>query len=183
MALYYNIAVDRMMSLLRYLTGSDEHWNAIQDDKLGNLDEYFDGRRNKFRLKLPVYAFLKSYFFYSSPLGKNETINISTAEKRFFVKMLMCLNDFRNWHSHSCHSNHVLEFSSSNQEESILFQELKGYMQAHYNTAVEKTIGDDAGLKDYFFKQLNPQIFSWLDLLDMNVWVILLLMLVLIATI
>jgi len=26
-------------------------------------------------------------------------------------------------------------------------------------------------------KQLNPQIFSWLDLLDMNVWVILLLML------
>jgi len=46
-----------------------------------------------------------------------------------------------------------------------------------YNATGNKFTPDGKGYLSQTIKQTNPQIFSWLDLLDMNVWVILFLML------
>ncbi|MDP4240270.1 MAG: ABC transporter permease [Bacteroidota bacterium] len=48
---------------------------------------------------------------------------------------------------------------------------------AVYAATANKFNKEGAAYSTQTIKQLNPQIFSWLDLLDMNVWVILLLML------
>lgn len=48
---------------------------------------------------------------------------------------------------------------------------------AVYGTTANKFSSEGKAYTTQTVKQLNPQIFSWLDLLDMNVWVILLLML------
>jgi lipoprotein-releasing system permease protein len=46
-----------------------------------------------------------------------------------------------------------------------------------YSTTANRFSKDGKAYSTQTIKQLNPQIFSWLDLLDMNVWVILILML------
>ncbi len=48
---------------------------------------------------------------------------------------------------------------------------------AVYGATANKFSADGKAYTTQTVKQLNPQIFSWLDLLDLNVWVILLLML------
>jgi lipoprotein-releasing system permease protein len=48
---------------------------------------------------------------------------------------------------------------------------------AVYGATANRFSADGKAYTTQTIKQLNPQIFSWLDLLDMNVWVILLLML------
>ena len=48
---------------------------------------------------------------------------------------------------------------------------------AVYSATANKFTKDGKAFTTQTIKQLNPQIFSWLDLLDMNVWVILILML------
>lgn len=48
---------------------------------------------------------------------------------------------------------------------------------AVYDVAANRFNDQGAGYYTQTIKQMNPQIFGWLDLLDMNVWVILLLML------
>lgn len=48
---------------------------------------------------------------------------------------------------------------------------------AVYSATANRFNKEGAAYSTQTIKQLNPQIFSWLDLLDMNVWVILILML------
>lgn len=48
---------------------------------------------------------------------------------------------------------------------------------AVYSATANKFNKEGSAFTTQTIKQLNPQIFSWLDLLDMNVWVILILML------
>jgi len=48
---------------------------------------------------------------------------------------------------------------------------------AVYDATANKFNKEGAAYSTQTIKQINPQIFSWLDLLDMNVWVILFLML------
>ena len=48
---------------------------------------------------------------------------------------------------------------------------------AVYSATANKFTKDGKAYATQTIKQINPQIFSWLDLLDMNVWVILILML------
>ena len=48
---------------------------------------------------------------------------------------------------------------------------------AVYDATANRFNKEGAAYSTQTIKQLNPQIFSWLDLLDMNVWVILILML------
>jgi lipoprotein-releasing system permease protein len=48
---------------------------------------------------------------------------------------------------------------------------------AVYGATANRFNKEGAAFSTQTIKQLNPQIFSWLDLLDMNVWVILILML------
>ena len=57
------------------------------------------------------------------------------------------------------------------------FNYLVGVSDQVYALAANRFDAEGNGYFIQTIRQLNPQIFSWLDLLDMNVWVILLLML------
>jgi len=57
------------------------------------------------------------------------------------------------------------------------FNYLDGVSNQVYALAANRFDAEGNGYFIQTIRQLNPQIFSWLDLLDMNVWVILLLML------
>ena len=57
------------------------------------------------------------------------------------------------------------------------FNRLDEVGDAVYGTTANRFNKEGAAFSTQTIKQLNPQIFSWLDLLDMNVWVILILML------
>ncbi len=57
------------------------------------------------------------------------------------------------------------------------FDHLDQTGDAVYAATANKFNKEGSAYSTQTIKQLNPQIFSWLDLLDMNVWVILLLML------
>ena len=57
------------------------------------------------------------------------------------------------------------------------FNYLDGVSDQVYALAANRFDAEGNGYFIQTIRQLNPQIFSWLDLLDMNVWVILLLML------
>ncbi|MDR3652800.1 MAG: ABC transporter permease [Paludibacter sp.] len=57
------------------------------------------------------------------------------------------------------------------------FNQLDKVGDAVYDATANRFNKDGNAYSTQTIKQLNPQIFSWLDLLDMNVWVILILML------
>ena len=57
------------------------------------------------------------------------------------------------------------------------FDHLDEVGDAVYSATANRFNKEGAAYSTQTIKQLNPQIFSWLDLLDMNVWVILILML------
>ena len=57
------------------------------------------------------------------------------------------------------------------------FNKIDDVGDAVYNVTANKFNKEGSAFSTQTIKQLNPQIFSWLDLLDMNVWVILILML------
>ena len=57
------------------------------------------------------------------------------------------------------------------------FNRLDEVGDAVYGATANRFNKEGAAYSTQTIKQLNPQIFSWLDLLDMNVWVILILML------
>ena len=57
------------------------------------------------------------------------------------------------------------------------FDRMEALGDAVYGATANRFSDDGKAYTTQTVKQLNPQIFSWLDLLDMNVWVILLLML------
>ena len=57
------------------------------------------------------------------------------------------------------------------------FERIDEVGDAVYSATANKFNKEGNAYSTQTIKQLNPQIFSWLDLLDMNVWVILLLML------
>ena len=57
------------------------------------------------------------------------------------------------------------------------FNHLDEVGDAVYDATANRFNKEGAAYSTQTIKQLNPQIFSWLDLLDMNVWVILILML------
>jgi len=57
------------------------------------------------------------------------------------------------------------------------FNKIDEVGDAVYNVTANRFNKEGGAFSTQTIKQLNPQIFSWLDLLDMNVWVILILML------
>lgn len=57
------------------------------------------------------------------------------------------------------------------------FDRLDEVGDAVYDATANKFSNEGNAYSTQTIKQINPQIFSWLDLLDMNVWVILILML------
>jgi len=57
------------------------------------------------------------------------------------------------------------------------FNKIDDVGDAVYNVTANKFNKEGSAFSTQTIKQLNPQIFSWLELLDMNVWVILILML------
>ena len=57
------------------------------------------------------------------------------------------------------------------------FNKIDQVGDAVYNVTANRFNKEGSAFSTQTIKQLNPQIFSWLDLLDMNVWVILILML------
>ena len=57
------------------------------------------------------------------------------------------------------------------------FNKIDEVGDAVYNVTANRFNKEGSAFSTQTIKQLNPQIFSWLDLLDMNVWVILILML------
>lgn len=94
--------------------------------------------------------------------------NFIEYDKLFLLTDIRHVQGLNNWSENSFSGLEILIHD---------FKNIDKIGDAVYNATANKF--NDEG-KTYYtqtIRQLNPQIFSWLDLLDMNVWVILLLML------
>ncbi len=94
--------------------------------------------------------------------------NFIDYDKLFILSDMRQVQALNNWDSASFSGLEIL-ISDFNRIDEI--------GDAVYDATANKFNKDGNAYTTLTIKQLNPQIFSWLDLLDMNVWVILLLML------
>lgn len=125
-------------------------------------------------LRLKVGDSFFTYFFHEQIRARKFTIkgiystNFTEYDKVFILTDIRIAQRLNNW---------TPEYFSGQE---ILINDFKQLDKAHFQVySVVANKFDEEG-NGYFvqnIKQLNPQIFSWLDLLDMNVWVILILML------
>lgn len=125
-------------------------------------------------LRLKVGDSFFTYFFHEQIRARKFTIkgiystNFTEYDKVFILTDIRIAQRLNNW---------APEYFSGQE---ILINDFKQLDKAHFQVySVVANKFDEEG-NGYFvqnIKQLNPQIFSWLDLLDMNVWVILILML------
>lgn len=125
-------------------------------------------------LKLKLGDSFFTYFFQEQVRARKFTIkgiystNFAEYDKLFILTDIRIAQRLNNWNPVYASGLEILinDFDVLD----------KATMQV-YSVAANKF--DDEGNGYYIrnIQQLNPQIFSWLDLLDMNVWVILLLML------
>ena len=94
--------------------------------------------------------------------------NFIDYDKLFILSDMRQVQALNNWDSASFSGLEIL-ISDFNRIDEI--------GDAVYDATANKFNKEGNAYTTLTIKQLNPQIFSWLDLLDMNVWVILLLML------
>lgn len=94
--------------------------------------------------------------------------NFAEYDKLFLLTDIRHIRQLNNWESDEV-SGYEMLISDYNKLEEI-------GDQVYFNTA--NIISEDGGsLYSQTIREMKPQIFAWLDLLDLNVWVILILML------
>ena len=94
--------------------------------------------------------------------------NFIEYDKLFILTDIRQVQQLNNWDADSFSGLEVLITD---------FNQMDQVGDAVYAATANKFSSDGKAYVTQTIKQLNPQIFSWLDLLDMNVWVILILML------
>jgi hypothetical protein len=152
LALYYNLAIDRVVMLLNYYQSEPNQEDDFWKQKLR------DWKRNEnvnVTIKLSTFAYLKNFLFNTSTQDRSEKIVIGTDEKRLLITILEKLFELRNWHSHYCHNDKVLYFNSPNIDENKVLIELKEFLTSHLMVAAEKCIKNDEEHLQYYNEQLD----------------------------
>ncbi|MEG1579762.1 MAG: FtsX-like permease family protein [Bacteroidaceae bacterium] len=125
-------------------------------------------------LHLKIGSRVFSYFFEESIKTRRFTVcgiyqtNMQQFDKSFVITDLRTVNKLNHWKDDQCSG---LELQITDYEHQLdqtdmqVIKALSGIYMQNNDTYIALTI-----------RELYPQIFNWLDLLDMNVWVILTLM-------
>ncbi|MDD2285335.1 MAG: ABC transporter permease [Paludibacter sp.] len=167
------------------LKGIDEHfdWNFFKSNLLeGDILHIGDSLQNQaviskhqadlFKLKLGDTFF--AYFMQDQVRARRFTIsgiystNFIEYDKLFILTDMRHIRQLNNWDDSEVSGYEILihDFDKIDEIGDQVYFKTANKAQANGNMLYTQTIRD-----------INPQIFSWLDLLDINVWVILFLML------
>jgi hypothetical protein len=151
LALYYNLAVDRMVQVLNYF-----HQGKVLDDKQwnGKLNQW-KGRNDiepGTSVEFKTLAFLKSFLFLGRESSKSATIVAGAKEQDMIVLFMRRLFDLRNWHSHLYHKDYPLYFNHTSDE---LMPYVKDFMEAHFEKALETAMGSNEELRSFYHAELK----------------------------
>ncbi len=125
-------------------------------------------------LKLKLGDPFFTYFFQDQIRARKFTVkgiystNFAEYDKLFILTDIRIAQRLNNWEAEYFSGLEVLVKD---------FNQLDKATMKVYSVAANKFDEEGNGYFIQNIRQINPQIFSWLDLLDMNVWVILILML------
>lgn len=125
-------------------------------------------------LKLKLGDPFFTYFFQDQIRARKFTVkgiystNFAEYDKLFILTDIRIAQRLNNWEAEYFSGLEVLVKD---------FNQLDKATMKVYSVAANKFDEEGNGYFIQNIRQINPQIFSWLDLLDMNVWVILVLML------
>lgn len=125
-------------------------------------------------LKLKLGDPFFTYFFQDQIRARKFTVkgiystNFAEYDKLFILTDIRIAQRLNNWEAENFSGLEVLVKD---------FNQLDKATMKVYSVAANKFDEEGNGYFIQNIRQINPQIFSWLDLLDMNVWVILVLML------
>jgi hypothetical protein len=156
LALYYNLAVDRLILFLNYYAGSsrtETYWKK-QFAECRKL--YEEGKTGTAENIIPagVFAYLKVFLFNTASSDRTEVIAINNQERYFLILFAEKLFALRNWHSHYCHNNSELYFKINNNGQNCL-NELGEFFEERLTNAAETKIGTDEDLRRYFKMELK----------------------------
>ncbi len=144
----------------------------IPDDSLQNNAVISQYLSNLFKLKLGDSFF--TYFIQDQVRARKFTItgiystNFIEYDKLFILTDIRHIQHLNNWNDSLVSGYEILidDFQKIDLVGDQVYYKTANILQADGNSYYTQTI-----------KDINPQIFAWLDLLDINVWVILFLML------
>lgn len=144
----------------------------IPDDSLQNNAVISQYLSNLFKLKLGDSFF--TYFIQDQVRARKFTItgiystNFVEYDKLFILTDIRHIQHLNNWNDSLVSGYEILidDFQQIDLVGDQVYYKTANILQADGNSYYTQTI-----------KDINPQIFAWLDLLDINVWVILFLML------
>ncbi|WP_461630941.1 ABC transporter permease [Labilibaculum euxinus] len=143
------------------LTDSTKSNDILISEKLSNL------------LQLKVGNKLSVYFIQQPPRVRSFTVTgiYNTGMEEFDKLFLICdiqhIQKLNDWSNNQVSGYEI--FIDNFDDLDLIDQQIKGITAASFTD-------DGAGLKVRSIVRKYPQIFSWLDMLDMNVWIILSLM-------
>lgn len=95
--------------------------------------------------------------------------NFEEYDKLFVITDLNVIRRLNNWQNDQVSGIELLvnDFEQLDQIKQDVYVDMMAYRDRDNNTFYTRSV-----------KEMNPMIFSWLDLLDMNVWIIMILMLI-----
>ncbi|WP_320017655.1 FtsX-like permease family protein [Labilibaculum manganireducens] len=143
------------------LTDSTKSNDILISEKLSNL------------LQLKVGDKLSVYFIQQPPRVRSFTVagiyntGMEEFDKLFLICDIQHIQKLNDWSDNQVSGYEI--FIDNFDDLDLIDQQIKGITAASFTD-------DGAGLKVRSIVRKYPQIFSWLDMLDMNVWIILSLM-------
>ncbi|MDQ1772338.1 FtsX-like permease family protein [Labilibaculum sp. A4] len=143
------------------LTDSTKSNDILISEKLSNL------------LQLKVGNKLSVYFIQQPPRVRSFTVagiyntGMEEFDKLFLICDIQHIQKLNDWSNNQVSGYEI--FIDNFDDLDLIDQQIKGITAASFTD-------DGAGLKVRSIVRKYPQIFSWLDMLDMNVWIILSLM-------
>lgn len=165
-------------------TSKDFDWNFFQSNLLeGDILHYYPDSltndaiiskdmANMFKLKLGDQFF--SYFIQDNIRARKFTItgiystNFAEYDKLFMLTDIRHIQQLNNWNDNQFSGFEILIDD---------FDNLNNIRDEVYFKTAGVQLPDSSAYYVQSIREMNPQIFEWLDLLDINVWVILFLML------
>lgn len=156
--------------------------NLIEGDTISMTDSILPSKQiiiSKYLsdlLKIKVGQSLFTYFVENENVrARKFTIvgiyctNFVEYDRQFILTDIRQIQQLNNWDTNQVSGLEILIKD---------YTELQTIGDKIYFRTANRLNADGSAMKSQTIEDLNPQIFSWLDMLDMNVWIILILMLV-----
>jgi hypothetical protein len=164
LALYYNLAVDRLILFLNYYAGTKSNETYWKQQFASFKQLYNEGKNGKAESSIPagVFAYLKTFLFTTGSNDKTTVVAVNTQEQYFLIQFAEKLFALRNWHSHYCHSDAELYFNAKDKDGKPCLNEPGNFLYERLTNAAEKIIGIDDDLRRYY-KAEQGKSFNFFD--------------------